>query len=302
VTPTENASTTSPGREANDLLRDEERAAEAAFEARPSDRPRLLWARIGTSLTVLALLFHIAADVTRGIAAGRVPWSNMYEFALTGTMLIVIVYLVALLRYDLRFLGAFITGLVVLLLGGAALAFYVEISPLMDPLKSVWLVIHVFVASLATAIFALAFGLSVLQLMQARRERKTAALADASSDAVASAKTGPRFLRTLPGSDALESIAYRFAIIGFIFWTFTLIAGSIWANDAWGRYWGFDTKEVWTFVIWVLYAGYILARATRGWRGSRSAWLSIIGFTAVMFNFTIVNMFFKGLHAYSGLS
>ena len=302
VRPADSANTTSPGREANDLLRDEERAAEAAFEARPSDRPRLIWARIGTSLTVLALLFHIAADVTRGIAAGRVPWSNMYEFALTGTMLIVIVYLVALLRYDLRFLGAFITGLVVLLLGGAALAFYVEISPLMDPLKSVWLVIHVFVASLATAIFALAFGLSVLQLMQARRERKTAALADASSEAVASAKTGPRFLRTLPGSEALESIAYRFAIIGFIFWTFTLIAGSIWANDAWGRYWGFDTKEVWTFVIWVLYAGYIHARATRGWRGSRSAWLSIIGFTAVMFNFTIVNMFFKGLHAYSGLS
>lgn len=298
----EAATSTSAGRDANTRLRDQERAAEAAFEARPSDRPRLVWARIGTSLTVLGLLFHIAGDVTRGIAAGRVPWSNMYEFALTGTMLIVAVYLFSLIRYDLRFLGSFITGLVVLLLGGAALAFYVEISPLMDPLKSVWLVIHVFVASLATAIFALAFGLSVLQLMQARRERKTAALADASSDAVAKAKTGPRFLRTLPGSDALESIAYRFAIIGFIFWTFTLIAGSIWANDAWGRYWGFDTKEVWTFVIWVLYAGYIHARATRGWRGSRSAWLSIIGFSAVMFNFTIVNMFFKGLHAYSGLS
>ena len=296
------AAPSSSGRDANTRLRAEERQAEAAFQARPSDRPRMLWARIGTSLTVLGLLFHIAADVTRGIAAGRVPWSNMYEFALTGTMLIVAVYLVSLLRYDLRFLGSFITGLVVLLLGGAALGFYVEISPLMDPLKSIWLVIHVFVASLATAIFALAFGLSVLQLMQARRERKTAALVDASSEAVAAAKTGPRFLRTLPGSDALESIAYRFAIIGFIFWTFTLIAGSIWANDAWGRYWGFDTKEVWTFVIWVLYAGYIHARATRGWRGSRSAWLSIIGFSAVMFNFTIVNMFFKGLHAYSGLS
>jgi cytochrome c-type biogenesis protein CcsB len=292
----------SAGRDANARLRDQERAAEATFTARPGDRPRLMWARIGTALTALGLLFHVAGDVTRGIAAGRVPWSNMYEFALTGTMLIVAVYLVTLLRYDLRFLGAFITGLVVLLLGGAALAFYVEISPLMDPLKSVWLVIHVFVASLATALFALAFGLSVLQLMQARRERKTAALADAAPEVVAAAKTGPRFLRTLPGSDALESIAYRFAIIGFIFWTFTLIAGSIWANDAWGRYWGFDTKEVWTFVIWVLYAGYIHARATRGWRGSRSAWLSIIGFTAVLFNFTIVNMFFKGLHAYSGLS
>ncbi|SDG76837.1 c-type cytochrome biogenesis protein CcsB [Microbacterium pygmaeum] len=282
-------------------VRASERAAEASMNASPGSRPRYLWARIGTSLTVLAFLFHVAGDVTRGIAAGRVPWSNMYEFALTGTMLIVAVYLVVLFRYDLRFLGTFITGLVVVLLGASALAFYVEITPLMDPLKSVWLVIHVFVASLATALFALAFGLSVLQLMQVRRERRTIAAAEAAASGTA-LQTGPGFLRTLPGSEALESLAYRFAILGFIFWTFTLIAGSIWANDAWGRYWGFDTKEVWTFVIWVLYAGYIHARATRGWRGSRSAWLSIIGFSAVLFNFTIVNMFFKGLHAYSGLS
>lgn len=278
--------------------------AAPAAEAAPA-RPRFVWARIGTSLTVLAFLFHVAGDVTRGIAAERVPWANMYEFSLTGTMLIVAVYLAVLLRYDLRFLGAFITGMVVLLLGGAALpfTFYVDVVPLMDPLKSVWLVIHVFVASLGTAFFALAFGLSVLQLMQARRERKVAALDAASyAEPAKPAKTGPRFLRTLPTADTLESLAYRFAIVGFIFWTFTLIAGSIWANDAWGRYWGFDTKEVWTFVIWVLYAGYIHARATRGWRGTRSAWLAIVGFAAVMFNFTIVNMFFKGLHAYSGLS
>jgi cytochrome c-type biogenesis protein CcsB len=270
----------------------------SSLSARGADGKRPLWARIGTSLTWLAFLFHVGADVTRGLAAGRVPWSNMYEFSLTGTMLIVAVYLAVLFRYDLRFLGTFITGLVVLLLGGATLGFYVGITPLSDPLKSPWLVIHVFVASLATALFALAFGLSVVQLLQSRRERKKLA---AAAEGTAETKTGPRFLRILPGSDVLESLAYRFAIIGFIFWTFTLIAGSIWANDAWGRYWGFDTKEVWTFVIWVLYAGYIHARATRGWRGTRSAWLSIIGFSAVMFNFTIVNMFFKGLHVYSGL-
>jgi cytochrome c-type biogenesis protein CcsB len=287
------------GRTTIGQLQAQERAAETAMQAPPSQRPRFVWARIGTSLTVLGFLFHLAGDVTRGIAAGRVPWSNMYEFALTGTLLIVAVYLAVLIRYDLRFLGTFITGLTVVLLGGATLAFYVEVVPLMDPLKSVWLVIHVFVASLATALFALAFGLSVLQLMQARRERRVIAAEKATDAAV---KTGPGFLRTLPSAEALESLAYRFAILGFIFWTFTLIAGSIWANDAWGRYWGFDTKEVWTFVIWVLYAGYIHARATRGWRGSRSAWLSIIGFSAVLFNFTIVNMFFKGLHAYSGLS
>ncbi|CAI9393508.1 c-type cytochrome biogenesis protein CcsB [Microbacterium sp. T2.11-28] len=311
------ASTAGSGRggagSAIDEMRAQEAAALADLEAPLGARKRYVWARIGTSLTVLGFLFHLGGDVLRGIAAGRVPWANNYEFALTGTLLIVAVYLAVLLRYDLRFLGSFITGLVAVFLGGAALAFHVDVTPLADPLKSVWLVIHVFVASLATAFLALAFALSVLQLLQERRERlaqssSLAAAGPASAAEAAPAADAPdargrmRFLRTIPSADALESLAYRFAIIGFIFWTFTLIAGSIWANDAWGRYWGFDTKEVWTFVIWVLYAGYIHARATRGWRGSRSAWLSIVGFSAVLFNFVIVNMFFKGLHAYSGLS
>ncbi|MFV0373434.1 c-type cytochrome biogenesis protein CcsB [Microbacterium sp.] len=285
------------GGSAIDAVRREEATAAAEIEASPAARPRYVWARIGTSLTVLGFVFHLTGDVLRGVAAERVPWSNMYEFALTGTVLLVAVYLASLFRYDLRFLGSFIAGLTVVLLGGAALSFYVEVVPLADPLKSAWLVIHVFVATLSTALFALAFGLSVMQLLQARREQRVAAVA-----AGGTAKTGPRFLRTLPSADVLESLAYRFAIVGFIFWTFTLIAGSIWANDAWGRYWGFDTKEVWTFIIWVLYAGYIHARATRGWRGTRSAWLSIVGFSAVLFNFIIVNQFFKGLHVYSGLS
>ncbi|WP_431074180.1 c-type cytochrome biogenesis protein CcsB [Microbacterium phyllosphaerae] len=271
------------------------KAAKGATAASDSDAApqRFVMARIGTSLTVLAFVFHLAATLTRGFAAGRVPWANLYEFAMMGTLLIVAVFLVVLTRIDLRFLGTFITGLVVILLGLAATNFYVDVSPLMDPLKSVWLVIHVFVASLGTAFFALAFSLSVIQLMQSRRERLISEGAE---------KTGPGFLRTFPGSDRLESMAYRFTIIGFILWTFTLIAGSIWAYYAWSRFWGFDVKETWTFVIWVLYAGYIHARATRGWRGNPSAWLAIVGFSAVLFNFTIVNVFFKGLHAYSGLS
>ena len=256
-------------------------------------KPRFVMARIGTSLTVLGFLFHLAATVLRGIGAGRVPWANLYEFAMIGTLLIVAVFLVVLTRLDLRYLGTFIIGLIVVLLGLASTNFYVAIVPLMDPLKSIWLIIHVFVASLSTALFALAFALSVMQLMQARRER----LIDEGA-----AKTGPGFLRTIPDATRLENLAYRFSVVGFIFWTFTLIAGAIWAQDAWGRYWGFDVKETWTFVIWVIYAGYIHARATRGWRGTPSAWLSIVGFAAVIFNFTIVNVFFKGLHAYSGLS
>ncbi|MBO0981889.1 c-type cytochrome biogenesis protein CcsB [Microbacterium sp. SD291] len=275
---------------------DDERPTLNEVRTRPGQRQRLLWARIGTVLTGFAFIFHLAGTIGRGIAADRVPWANMYEFALTGTLLVVAVYMVVLRRYDLRFLGSFLIGMVALLLGGATLAFYVEITPLMDPLKSVWLVIHVFVASLGTALFAISCGLSATQLMQARRERRIAAKDEGAKTA------GAGYLRTLPTAETLESLAYRFAIVGFIFWTFTLVAGSIWANDSWGRYWGFDTKEVWTFVIWVLYAGYIHARATRGWRGNPSAWLSIVGFTAVLFNFTIVNVFFKGLHAYSGLN
>jgi len=247
--------------------------------------------RVGVSLTVLAWGLHVVAAVLRGIAAERVPWANMYEFAMTGTLLIVTVFLIVLTRTDLRFLGTFVTGLILILLGIAALQFYVEVAPLPPALQSVWLVIHVFVASLGTGFFALGFALSFVQLLQSRREEQ------AGTD-----KPGRlKFLKTLPTAFTLENLAYRVNIIGFILWTFTLMAGSIWAERAWGRYWGWDTKEVWTFIIWVIYAGYIHARATRGWRGSRSAWLAIIGFAAVMFNFGVVNVFFKGLHAYSGL-
>ena len=276
------AAPAAPGRDAG-----AERAS-----AEPPAAARRVMARIGTALMVLGFLMHLGATLARGVAAGRVPWANNYEFAMIGTLLIMLVYLLVLTRLDLRFLGTFVTGLVVALLGTSAISFYVIVTPLMDPLKSVWLVIHVFVASLATAFFALGFALSVTQLLQSRRERLRAEGAE---------RTGPRFLATMPSAERLEGLAYRFATIGFIFWTFTLIAGAIWARDAWSRYWGFDVKETWTFIIWVLYAGYIHARATRGWRGNPSAWLSIVGFAAVIFNFTIVNVFFQGLHAYSGL-
>ncbi|MFD6056187.1 c-type cytochrome biogenesis protein CcsB [Agromyces sp. NPDC060279] len=249
--------------------------------------------RVGVAMTVLAWLLHLTATLLRGFAAGRVPWANMYEFALTGTLIITTVFLVVLVvaKHDLRFLGTFVTGLVLVLLGVATVNFYVSVVPLPPALQSAWLVIHVFVATTSVGFFALSFALSVVQLMQSRRE-----------SLVASAKAVKKsFLATLPDSTTLENLAYRVTIVGFILWTFTLMAGSIWAEAAWGRYWGWDTKEVWTFIIWVVYAGYIHARATRGWRGSRSAWLAIIGFSTVLFNFTVVNLFFKGLHAYSGL-
>jgi cytochrome c-type biogenesis protein CcsB len=238
-------------------------------------------ARIGFVLIVIAWALHLGGAVMRGLAAGRVPWANMYEFALTGVAVIVGVFVLSRLWRDLNFLGVFISGLATVFLGLATVNFFVTPTPLPPALQSYWLVIHVFVATLATGFFALGSGLSVLQLIKERRESG--------------------FLRALPSTVQLEDLAYRVGVIGFICWTFTLIAGAIWAEHAWGRYWGWDTKEVWTFVIWVIYAGYIHARATRGWRGSRSAWLQLVGFAAIIFNYSVVNLFFKGLHAYSGL-
>ena len=253
-------------------------------DAPPTVRSREI--KVAFALTVVGWVLHAVATLTRGLAAGRVPWANMFEFSLTATAVIVGVFLIVQVWQDLRFLGAYVVGFALILLGVATTNFYVDVVPLPDALQSAWLVIHVFVATLGTAFFSLGAGLSVVQLLQARRE---------------AGRPAPRFLATLPTAEVLENLAYRLILVGFVFWTFTLIAGAIWAERAWGRYWGWDTKEVWTFIIWTIFAGYIHARATRGWRGSRSAWLAIVGFSAVMFNFTIVNLFFKGLHAYSGL-
>jgi cytochrome c-type biogenesis protein CcsB len=243
--------------------------------------------RTGMALTVIGFALHAVGVALRGFAAGYAPWSNMYGFAITATGIIVGVFLLVQFWQDLRFLGAYIVGFCLAFLGLATVNFYVAVAPQPPALQSAWLVMHVFVAILGTSFFALGGGLSFVQLLQARREARGG--------------EGMRFLSTLPDSERLENLAYRLILVGFVFWTFTLIAGAIWAERAWGRYWGWDTKEVWTFIIWTIFAGYIHARATRGWRGSRSAWLAMIGFVAVLFNFTGVNLFFKGLHAYSGL-
>lgn len=252
---------------------------------------RSRWLNAGFGLTVLAFLLHLTATVLRGIGAERVPWANMYEFALTATAAVVAIFLIVQFVVDLRFLGALVTGMTLVFLGVAKVNYYVEIVPLVPALDSYWLVIHIIVAVLAVGFFTLSFGLSIMQLLQSRRFARVEA----------GDQKALSFMSSLPNAVRLEDLAYRLAIIGFAFWTFTLIAGSIWAEAAWSRYWGWDVKEVWTFIIWVLYAGFIHARATRGWRGTRSAWLNIVAYAAVIFNFTIVNVFFKGLHAYSGL-
>jgi cytochrome c-type biogenesis protein CcsB len=249
--------------------------------------------KVGIALMILGTALHAAGVVLRGIAASRVPWANMYEFSITGALFVVFIFLVALTIKDVRLIATFVSGFVLLILGAATSVFYVEVKSLMPALQSYWLVIHVVVAVLATAFFNIAAGLSIAYLL-----KSAGWLEKSKRKAVQSVK---RILDLFPPLESLERLAYRFNIIGFILWSFTLIAGAIWAERAWHRYWGWDTKEVWTFIIWVIYAGYLHANATRGWTGKRSAWLSMIGFAAILFNFTVVNLFFKGLHVYSGL-
>lgn len=253
--------------------------------------PKRRFANIAIILAILAAVIHVIAVVSRGIAAARVPWGNMYEFLTTGAAIVAVVYLIALRKKDLRFMGAFVIGLVTLMLCGATMGFPTPVAHLIPALQSPWLVIHVSIAVLSSALFTISFAMSVLQLVQNYRQKNLIAGKDDKLP----------FMRLVPSAAALENAAYRINAVGFVMWTFTVMAGAIWAEAAWGRYWGWDVKEVWSFVIWVVYAGYLHARATRGWTGVRSAWLSIIGYLCLVFNFTVVNLYFNGLHSYAGV-
>lgn len=251
---------------------------------------------------------HVAGVVLRGIATGRVPWANMYEFATTSAALVMAVFLIfSISRRELRALGTFVVAPILLLLFIAQRFWIVPAAQLTPSLQnSHWLIIHIGVAILATALSILGAVVAAMQLLQARHERALAGDVPAPGTDAADETAGHwgrfgRVLDRLPASTSLEGLSFRIHSVGFVCWTFTLIFGSIWAREAWGRYWNWDPKEVWTFVIWVIYAAYLHARATGGFRGSRAAWLALAGFVAVIFNYTIVNTVINGLHSYSGL-
>jgi cytochrome c-type biogenesis protein CcsB len=264
-----------------------ERAAEQASQP-PADPRRA--AGIGRSTAWLGAVLLLAAIVARGIAAGRPPWANMYEFSLVASFIALAVYLAFSLRTDLRYLGAFVTGVVTLYLVLAVNKFYVVATGVRPALQSYWLVIHIPVAMAAVGVFTVAFAFSVLQLLRTAR-------------AAGSAAVGRwHWLDKLPDPATLEVRSFRLNAIGLVLWTFTLIAGAVWAENAWGRYWGWDPKEVWSFIVWIIYAAYLHARTTRGWDGNRAAWFVVVGYACVLWNFTGVNLLINGKHSYSGLT
>ncbi|ASR55373.1 c-type cytochrome biogenesis protein CcsB [Cellulomonas sp. PSBB021] len=280
--------------------------AGATVDAAPGRSPRA--EGIARSTTYLGIALMFAAIVLRGVAAGRWPTANMYEFTLVGVFVATTVLAVVQRRRVIAFLGVVVMGIAVTALVVAIESFFVRADAVRPALQNYWLVLHVGVAIIATGIFTVAFAAAVLQVMRYGRETDRTHLghrwsrADGLRQAFSGlAVTGPRFrwLDQVPDSRRLEALSFRLNAIAFVLWTLTLIGGAVWAEDAWGRYWNWDPKEVGTFIAWVVYAAYLHARTTRGWSGRKAAYFVFAGYACVIANFTVVNLAIKGLHSYA---
>jgi len=268
-------------------------AIEVAFSLRNSgDKTKFDFTRtkrsgdLGTVMVVLAFICLLVAVVSRGISAERVPWGNMYEFSITGALAFTGAYIFALWKYKIRWLGLPVAISVLLTLGTAITVLYVPSAPLVPALKSAWLVIHVSAAIISGGVFLLANCIAATYLILDRYEENGGR---------------PVWALKLPTLEALDQLSYRLVALVFPLWTFSVIAGAIWAEAAWGRYWGWDPKETWAFITWVAYAAYLHARVTVGWRGRKAAWLCLFAGSTFLFNYVYVNIWGTGKHTYSGL-
>ncbi|WP_344663923.1 c-type cytochrome biogenesis protein CcsB [Catenulispora yoronensis] len=246
---------------------------------------------IAVSTTVLAFLLHVVGVACRGLAAHRVPWGNLYEFTIAGSAVAMAIYVGLLFRKNARWLGVFVTGFVVVILGLAVEVLYKDAEQLVPALHSPWLVIHVAAAVLCSGAFTVATLATVLYLFKSRYETR-AKLGTASPGSM---------WRRVPSAMKLDLVAYRILAFSFPIWTFTVIAGSIWAERAWGRYWGWDPTETWAFITWVVYAAYLHARATRGWKGRNASIVALVGYGCFIFNYFVVSIFVNGLHSYANV-
>ncbi|MDO9495456.1 MAG: c-type cytochrome biogenesis protein CcsB [Nocardioides sp.] len=236
-----------------------------------------LFGRLGLLLTGLACAVHFVSLLGRGLAAdpNRVPWGNMYEFTLSGTFVVTLMYLVLYRKFALSWMAPIVLAFVLSTLMVAVIWLHSEVTPLTEALNSYWLVIHVVSAVIATGAFTIGGILSAVYLVKAKR-------GDATS--------GP--LARVPSLAVLDRVSYRIHAFGFPVWTFAvLITGPIWAHEAWSSYWNWDPKEVWAFITWVVYAAYLHARSTAGWKGRNAAIVALVGLATLWFNFVGINFF-----------
>jgi cytochrome c-type biogenesis protein CcsB len=255
--------------------------------------PAGFWVKIAVTLNCVGLAAHITGVVTRGLAVHRLPWGDMYEFVTALTCVAVLFFVAAMLRYRAYYLGLFVMAAVVIVLGLAETVIYTPAGPLVPALQSYWLAIHVTAMTLATGVFFVAAVTGITYLFVDRHARRVAAGRPAGADGI---------LRRLPGAEVLDRLAYRMVVFGFPIWTFGVIAGAIWADRAWGSYWSWDPTEIWAFITWIVYACFLHARATAGWRGRRAAYIQLLGFCCLLFNVLVISLVVPGLHSYAGLT
>jgi cytochrome c-type biogenesis protein CcsB len=278
--------------------------------------------RAASVLAWIGVAIHVGSVVTRGLAAGRTPLGNMFEFSSLLSLLVVASYLIFVEgRMRVRTIGGFVLGFAAITMAVAKMALYAYPAPLAPALNSNWRTVHVITIITGSSLLTLGGIFSILYLVKERKERKAAGrdqaeaaglaaqeldqtdppdfVAGADEPAVAAAVRRRRGL--LPPSETLDRMAYRTIAVAFPIWTFAVIAGAIWAQQAWGRYWGWDPKETWAFITWVVFAGYLHARATAGWKGRRAAYIGVAGFVSLLVTYYAVNLFIVGLHSYAGV-
>jgi cytochrome c-type biogenesis protein CcsB len=278
---------------------------------------------VATTIGVIGLVANGVSIVTRGIAAGRTPWGNMYEYSTLITFLVVLGYLwIIEARAKVRTVGGFVYAMAVLTMAMAVSFFYVGPTALMPALNSYWRQIHVTSMIVASSLLGIGCLLTIVYLIKASGERRALDrlrgsqpppimggsidtsdpsappdYAGAGDDPVGSSASSRKI--SLPPSKTLDALAYRFIRFGFPVWTFGVICGAIWAQQTWGRYWGWDPKETWSFITWVIFAGYLHARATAGWKGTRAAVVALVGFVSLLVTYYAVNLWIAGLHSYA---
>ncbi len=265
--------------------------------------------RAAVVVTVVGVIANVLSIVTRGLAVGRLPLGNMYEFVSAICAVAVICWLIVLARTGARTLGVFVMLPVVILAFLAGTVLYTPAAPVVPALNSYWKWIHVTTIAFSSSVLLVSGAASTLFLIRGRKERRLAAVAaarpdheDATATPAETLAASGSLLSRLPSLETLDRIAYRTAIIAFPVYTFAVIAGAMWAEVAWGRYWGWDPKETCAFVTWVIYAAYLHARSTAGWRGRPAAWISVLGFASMLFNLFVINIVVSGLHSYAGLN
>lgn len=245
-------------------------------------------ARMAYGVVLLATAVQIASIVLRGLATSRAPWGNMYEFVSLSCAAGMVAALVVLRKREYRPLLGFVLLPVVLLLFIGGTYLYTNAAPVVPALKSYWLAIHVSIVSVGSGVFMVSGVSSMLYLLKLRYPEP-------------SDRFWGRVLQRVPPAETLDRLAYKTVVFAFPLFGLGVICGAIWAEAAWGRFWGWDPKETVSFIAWVIYAAYLHARATAGWRSTAAAWINIAGFVAMLFNLFIINLVVSGLHSYAGL-